>query len=269
MGLWVRAYAFLIRYRFRRDLTPRLRLPYPVDLADIQRKATGSLTSTGVFFGLSVALMAAFLGDTGKELKQLVKCAVRIPGSWALLSFCTAISVVLPYLLIRAERSITAASVDRRYTKNKYTLLCRYIMLVLYLCSALFLYLLAPSIWPSTDMVLRGAFPLSGFALIIFSVYFLLFALEFYDSASSWRGKDAALHFHLASIAATSYLFGISFALIGASLLLCMSAFWVGRIATVATLIAVTAMSEIQRNLWNLRDTGTGRDESEQDSVAL
>jgi hypothetical protein len=137
-----------------------------------------------------------------------------------------------------------------------------------WLCFDLFLYLLAPSIWPTKGLLLRWAFLLSGFFLISLSVLFLLFSVEFYDSASSWRGKDAALHFHLASIAATSYLFGISFALVGASLLLCMRVFWVGRIATVGTLMAVTAMSEIQGGLWRLR-TGQPPDASDLDSVAL
>jgi hypothetical protein len=56
---------------------------------------------------------------------------------------------------------------------------------------ALLVYLLGPSISPSEGLVFKGVFSLSGFALISLSVFFLLFSLEFYDSASSWQGKDA------------------------------------------------------------------------------
>jgi hypothetical protein len=271
MGSWVRVFAFLIRYRFREDLTNPLKLrDQNLTLDDIQKKAVGSLTSTGVFFGLSVALMAAFLGDMGKALKSAVESALQSGASrvW----FCTYVAggAIIPYLIVRAERGITAASVDAPSEDKKIALRAsRRLWLLLWFCIALLIYLLMPIICVATRPLVKAALPLSGFALIIASVFFLLFALEFYDSASSWRGNDPALHFHLATIAATSYLFGICLALTGASLLLYLLSFWAGSTTTIATLLAVTAMSEIERDLWDLRNRTSEHNGSSQDELPL
>ncbi len=269
MKSWLRVYVFLIRYRFCKDLTAPLTPPYPVDVDDVRKKATSSLTSAGVFFGLSVVLMSTFLSDTGKDLMDRV--ARGIGCCWAGLIVVTLASVVLPYLVIRQERSLTAASVDGKTQSQSTRLRTRRgaILAVLLVVSALF-YIVAPWVWWNDSTLFRNAFPIAGFVLVISSVFFLLFSLEFYDSASSWRAnKDAALHFHLASMAGVSYLFGISLALVGASLLLCLRGFWVGRVSVVLTLIAVTAMAEIQRNLWDLREEPKGPEGGERDVIPL
>jgi hypothetical protein len=97
----------------------------------------------------------------------------------------------------------------------------------------------------------------------------LLFSVEFYDSASSWRGNDVGLHFRLATIAATSYVFGIYLALVGASMLLCLRALSVGGITTFAMLVAVIATSQIQRELWWLYKGGDKPDDPDHCTVVL
>jgi hypothetical protein len=95
------------------------------------------------------------------------------------------------------------------------------------------------------------AFLLAGAIMTVLSVVFFLLALEFYDSADGSRG-DLGLHFHLASIASNSYLFGVSLALMGASLTVCASNFVIGRLLAACTLVVINAMTEIERALWDL-----------------
>jgi hypothetical protein len=114
-------------------------------------------------------------------------------------------------------------------------------------------------------MVLRSAFSLCGFALIFLSTLFQAFSIEFYDSASGWRGGEeqegVALRFHLAGLASHSFLFGLCFAILGVSLLVCQVRFWIGSVATILLLFAVVAMTEIERELW-ARKKGTSVNQS-------
>jgi hypothetical protein len=87
--------------------------------------------------------------------------------------------------------------------------------------------------------------------MILVSVVFFLFALEFYDSASGWRG-ETGLHFHLAGIASNSFLFAVSLAPVGSALTACAMNFILGRCISAATLVVLITMTEIERALWDL-----------------
>jgi len=260
---WLRFYTFVICYRFRGLLQP-LSLPKGLEalpVQTVQKKAAGSLTSAGVFFTLSVVLVAALLGELGAKIKDLLVPLARSPVSFQLLFLgMTMTSVVLPYLVIRQERSITNARVDAGPECEIHVRKCRYTLLWVWLLFSILFYGPVPWIWPATRGLFCQFLATAAFLLIAVSVFFLLFSVEFYDSASSWRGDDCPIHFHLATIAATSYLFGISLALVGAAMLICLLSVRIAGVAVVVTLLMLTAMTEIQRNLWHLRGRNTDSD---------
>jgi hypothetical protein len=124
------------------------------------------------------------------------------------------------------------------------------------LAASLFLFLGTPELGDDWRQVFGHAFPLAGVAMMVLSVFFLVFALEFYDSASGWRGVKG-LHFHLASIASNSYMFGVSLALTGLALNLCLVSLLAGRLVAAATLIVLVVMIELERHLWDSQDSTT------------
>jgi len=129
----------------------------------------------------------------------------------------------------------------------------RSLFLALSLVAAVFLFLGAPALWPLP--VFKPAFSLAGLFMTALSVVFLVFALEFYDSAAGWRG-GVGFHFHLASIASNSYFLGISLALMGASLCVCASNYYLtGRLLASCTLVVLITMTEIERAVWDLEKT--------------
>jgi hypothetical protein len=142
-----------------------------------------------------------------------------------------------------------------------------------------FLVFIEPASTYSQELV-RDAFLLSGFALIILSAVLLLFAIEFYDSASGWRGDTSeppevgsmtsyrggmqprtspaahapsAFHFHLASIASNSTLVGVCLGLVGVSELLYFVDLRLGSVTTCFKLFMLVLMTEVERALWDAK----------------
>jgi len=246
--------------------TNKLRVPpflkRRLTIESIQEKARGSLAASGVFFAFSIAVLVALMSaqDVSNQLK------IALQGTLSCKGLAVLMSVILPYLVIRQERRISAASVDGNNDDERDQFRRdRYLGLIVLLSLSLVLFVSAPFIFPIVDNVKdafssQHVFLLAGFAIIVLSAFFLLFALEFYDSASGWRwrsGKRKAgpptfiatesskqisspqprvdsagakdnkderveLHFHLAMIASHSTLVGVSLALVGFSLSLCL-----------------------------------------------
>ncbi len=249
----------MIGYRHHDCLTPSLSLPkfYEGHLSadEIQGKARVSSATTGVFFAFSMAVLAVVMGS--KDYRQTLVNGLL---AWRTLILPASIVVILPYLVVRQERVLSKA----RSKSWPYV----FLFVLLFLCT--FVFLIGPAVFRSkctvlgrlvSPAVLQPAFLQSGFALIIFSAVFQVFSIEFYDSASGWRGGEEgegiALRFHLTGLASHSFLFGISFALLGVCLLLCEIHFWIASVVTFAVLLALVALTEIERELWARRDSSS------------
>lgn len=241
-------YCYMTNYRFRSLLAKGLKAYYPgLTVETIRTKAGASLTSVSAFLAFVVTVLPLV---ASKEFDILFK----LSSEEALhhIIWCTALAFGLPYSSFWFERYISAVSVETvddsvRKTKR----FRRSSLLILSLVASVFLFLGAPALWPSLGELFKLAFLLAGAVMTVLSVVFFLLALEFYDSAAGWRG-DVGLHFHLASIASNSYLFGVSLALMGASLTVCASNFMIGRLLAACTLVVINAMTEIERALWDL-----------------
>jgi hypothetical protein len=241
-------YCRLTNYRFRKLLKKGLRPYYPdLTVEAIRMKAGASLTSVSAFLAFVVAVLPLV---ASKEFDILFRLSSEEDLHHTI--WCTALAFFLPYSSFWFERYISAVSVefiDESVRKAKR--FRRSSLLILSLAASVFLILGAPSLWPSWGELLKLAFLLAGAIMTVLSVAFFLFALEFYDSATGWRG-DVGLHFHLASMASNSYLFGVSLALMGASLTVCAANFVIGRLLAACTLVVLIAMTEIERALWDL-----------------
>jgi hypothetical protein len=241
--LWL--YCVFTNYRFRK-LLPDLQIPdyySKLTIEEIRAKATASLTSASAFLGFTVAvLIPLVVWEDFRKVFEFTpnesKCSVL---RWAIVAFA------LPYITFWCERYISAASVEKKDRQQKRAR--RSVALVLFLVASLFLFLGAPE-FDGWRQVLQHAFPLAGVAMIVLSVFFLVFALEFYDSASGWRGVEG-LHFHLASIASNSYMFGVSLALTGLALNLSLLNLLAGQLVGAATMIVLVVMIELERHLWD------------------
>ena len=253
----ITVYAWLIGYRFKKHLGKTLSIPtyyQDLDIDKIRSKATTSLNAAGVFLAFSVAVLAAVMSS--QEYRTTITQGWK-SGQYVINGITV---VVLLYLVIRQER-VLSRSGDKRF---------RYIVLVFLLAVCVFGFLVGPYCLKSEDgmlgpfvsrTALEPALPLAGFLLIIVSAFLQVFAVEFYDSASGWRGGDSeggrALRFHLAGIASHSFLIGLSFALLGVSLLLSQIDFWIGSVTTLVTLFVLVAMTEVERELWRRKGNGS------------
>jgi len=256
--LCLHAYAWFIGYRFQKALAAPLNPPKDwkaLGPDDVQEKARSSLASSAALLGFSIAVIAALVGaDRARERLQEYgsPLSLQIVG-------CVVGTLVLLYSVIRLERYISKGSVDRTEDEKRGLRTIGYAFLSIPACLSFILFL-GPSIWPSEEawlrdwLPMRKVFPLSGCVLIVSSACLLLLSLNFYDSASGWRrSNDAGWLFHIASIASASYVLGLSLALIGVSLLLCLLSFRGGCAATFGSLFVVVAMIEIERNLGDRR----------------
>jgi hypothetical protein len=269
---WVRetflcVYALLTYYRYRKYLNP-LRLPdYALTpetpsgtgtspacptgsskLSDvaIQEKAKASLASASAFLAFTVAVLVA-LAAWGK-FETLLERTAKDSALWQVLG-CAIITFILSYSVFWSERYISAASIEAKGRGWRYS-----ILIISFLVS-LFLLLGLPYICNSWSSIFEQAFPLTGALMVLMSAFFLLFSLEFYDSACGWRG-DEKLHFHLAGLASHSQLLGVSLAFVGLSLSLCLLNFFVGCLLTAVTLLVLIVMTEIERELWDKQKVG-------------
>lgn len=254
-GILLSFYAWLIGYRFSEHLGKTLSVPKQYDNLEIDKirgKAGTSLNAAGVLLAFGIAVLAAVMasGEFGQTITRSWQ------SGWYVGIDCVAV-VILLYLVIRQERILS-----RNGEK-----LFRYIVLGFLLVVSVLAFLVGPYKYQS-ECTLLGPFfsrtalalalPLAGFLSIIVSVFFQVLAVEFYDSASGWRGGETkggrALRFHLANIASHSFLFGVSFALLGASLLLSKIHFWIGSLTTLVALFVLVATTEIERELWTRKE---------------
>ena len=255
-GVLLSFYAWLIGYRFTEHLGKTLSVPKYYDKLEIDKirdKAGTSLNAAGVLLAFGIGVLAVVMGSHGYG-QTIIR---SLQSGWHVRIDCIAVFILL-YLAIRQER-ILSRNGQKRF---------RYIVLIFLLAVCVFVFLVGPY-WFQPECALLGPFvsrapleaalPLAGFFLIIVSVLFQVFALEFYDSASGWRGgeeeKGRALRFHLAGIASHSFLFGVSFALLGASLLLSKIHFWIGSLTTLLALFVLVGMTEVERELWRRKET--------------
>ena len=241
-------YCRLTNYRFRTLLTKGLPPYYShLTIEAILTKAAASLTSVSAFLAFVVAVLPL---AASKELDILFKLSSEEAPRHII--GCTALAFILPYSSFWFERYISAASVEPGGDKVRKTKrFKRTSLLILSLAASVFLFLEAPALWPAWHELFKLWFLRAGASMTVVSVVFFLFALEFYDSAAGWRG-GAGSHFHLASIASNSYLFGVSLALMGASLTVCASYFFIGRLLAACTLAVLIAMTELERALSDL-----------------
>jgi hypothetical protein len=268
--LWI--YVRLICYRFRGCLEGKLSLPSHLEgkenlLESVQEKAKASLTTVGVVFGFSIAVLAAMLGS--QEIRKSLNDSLHGPRLRETLVFIF-ISVALPYLTIWQERFISAASVESARPENKSEegkrkkggktkgviekRRSRSPMLYIWLIASLVFFIVLPYFLDSQRPIFYGAFTLSGVVLILLSTFFLLISLNFYDSATGWRsGEEVEWRLHLATIASHSYVLGVSLTIVGFSLLLCFLSFWFGRVVTFVSISVIIMMIKMERNLWDLR----------------
>ncbi len=248
-----RAYCRLICYRFESFITEPLARPAVYsDLAvgDIQIKARSSLTTVGVIFVLTVALVGApFVSE---EMRKRLDEAFR---HFKVITLYASGGVLFPYLTIWSERNISTLSMDAGARERRPV---RYAMLFLSLLVTFAFFLWIDRVLPITEGLLSSAFLVSGLVLTLVSVFLLLLSLEFYDSGSGWRGqKDGESYFfHLTSIASASYSFGLSLTLMAVSLLLSVLNLTLGRVVTCLTVLAVVAVMEFERILWDRRVAG-------------
>jgi len=241
-------YCWVTNYRFRRCLSEGLK-PYDqnVSIEQIRTKASSSITSVSTFLGFVVAVIVWLATQEFVNFSELLTAEEARHQ----LILYTALALFLPYSGFWLERYISAVSVEKnkdRVQKGKMRR-WRSLLLILSLAASVFLFLGVPTRWPSTVFI--RAFSLAGLIMTALSVVLLVFALEFYDSAAGWRG-DVGLHFHLASIASNSYFLGVSLALIGASLCVCVSKYRTGRLLATSTLVLLITITEIERALWDL-----------------
>jgi hypothetical protein len=243
------AYCLLTNYRFRSYVTGGLRSYYPdLTIDEVRAKAGASLTSVSALLAFVVAVLP-FAAST--QLSR-VEGMFEFEKARHQLYLCVTLALILPYSSFWLERHISAAKVETSDPAEREKLRCsRTFFLVLSIFASLFLFFIAPCVLPSWLQFFQLGFALAGAAMTVLSVVFLLFALEFYDSAAGWRG-DATWHFHFASIASNSYVFGLSLALVGACLTICTSHFLIGRVLATVALFAVVAITEIERALWDL-----------------
>jgi len=251
----LRVYAWLIGYRFSESLKDPLELPdyyATLDVELIRAKAATSLNAAGMFLAFSIAVLVAVLSleSYGKSITDALRGGRQsITGA--------IVGAGILYLVVRQERIISA---ERKKG-------WRYFFLFCFLGASIFVFLIAPlksrmgnpvfgDLFSPT--VLRPALTLAGFVLILGSAIFQVFAVELYDSAAGWRGGDkqpgTKLRFHLSGLASHSFIFGLSFALLGASLLLAQMHFWIGSCLTVVGLFALVTVTEIERELWMRRE---------------
>ncbi|HLJ30403.1 MAG TPA: hypothetical protein VKY85_27100 [Candidatus Angelobacter sp.] len=263
----LRLYSFITNYRFRKIIkralshrsdqavakeldNQKVLLPtYYQNLTteEIRTKATASLTSVSAFLGFSVALLPLIAWREFDALFTLSSKESRwYTALWTMAAF------LLPYLSFWIERHISVASVEggkkeERDRKRRFRSAALLVLLALSVC----LFIGIPWWFPAWNITFKHSFLLAGTVMIVLSVAFFLFALEFYDSAAGWRGKEG-LHFHLAGIASNSFIFGVSLALTGSALMVCALDFVVGRVLAIGTLLVLVAMTEIERALWDL-----------------
>jgi len=271
-GVFLSLISWIVCYRFAYSLVRPLELPSlykDLKQQDIKEKAKGSIASVGIFLGFSIAIVAAVIAtDEGRKLlRDTISSAWSNPVTiwWMALCF------TVPYVVIWSERFLSAFNDGRKSEKSCKPCCCRYIVLICAWICAILMFVCFPfggfsqlSQVQQTNVANVSA--LAGFALLLCSAFFMLISVEFYDSASGWRegkctsslssnssnGTDGnAFRFHLANLASSLYIIGVTLALAGVCLFLCLVNFDFGCIITAIGLGVVVTMLESERWLWN------------------
>jgi len=309
-----RWYTKIICYRYEEDLYNdeinnqenkplKLQLPYywrkdflgatcgqPLTTDKIREKATSSLTTCGIFFAFSIAIVAAMM--TGDKAIERLSNAINELFTWK--TILGLIIGFMPCLVIWLERLISKLEKEKIVIQEKIKIkekrkepidnleakknkklseqcnkkkLFKYlfainIFLLLFVSSFVLMVVkfvlswVAPAVVPGFDSWLMSSYTgrvsiglgLMGLFLVIFSIFFLFFAIEFYDSAAGWR-RSVEYNFHLASIGSHSYMIGVSLILMGTSLTLCLFHPWWGRIISCLSLVVLVWITENERFL--------------------
>ena len=241
-------YCVFTNYRYRRFLAKGLPISEKVTSEEIRAKAASSLTSVSTFLGFVIAVITWLGTQEFGTFSDLLKSE---EARNQLICY-TALAFTLPYSGFWLQRYISAVSPEKNsdLIQNSKTRRWPLLLLILSLAASLFLFLGVPAIWQST--VFKPAFSLAGIIMIALAVALLVLALEFYDSAAGWSG-DRGLHFHLANIASNSYSLGVSLALMGSSLCVFVSKYYLtGQMLAAGTLLLLIAITEIERALKDL-----------------
>jgi hypothetical protein len=245
-------------YRFRLYLNP-LGIPDTVsfdvnELKELKEKARASATVSGIFLAFSAAFLVAVLGKDFACALNIFDPIALDPCKWnGLTVFQTGVltlaGIVLPVLPLLGERWVSAAKWDARKTSkdDKHLRAQRYVLLAIWI-----LILVAGALFVSfclSEVKFGASFAFSGVALIFVSLLLLVLSVEFYDTAGGWQSSSKEYYFHMASIASHCYVLGLSTGVVGISLLICLNHVTAGCWLVVIAVIALTAMTEIERTL--------------------
>ena len=259
---WLRLVSWSVCYRFDYCLSESLEVPdeyKKVTTKEIQEKARGSISSVGIFFGLTVAIAAIAIGTT--EGRNMLKEA---PGflTEPVMAWWLMLCILVPFAVIWGERFISAwnnlSKLHDPHLKQAARTWRFWCYQVPSLVSAIIMFVGIPLFGPWSASAeqqehLQKVCALAGFTLLAASTFFLLIAVEFYDSASGWRGSNG-LRFHLASIASSLYLVGAALAITGIALFICDANFVVGCSIALASLCGILVMTKSERALWDLKN---------------
>ena len=246
-------------YRFRLYLSPTLEMPYnpSFDVNEVKEKARASAAVSGIFLAFSAAFLVAVLGKDFADALNILNSIALDPRKWDGLSFFQTgvpalAGIILPLLPLLGERWVSAARWDalKTSTDEKHLRARRYLVLaisiVMLVAGASFV-----SLYPSSRKF-AASLAFSGVVLIVISLLLLVLSVEFYDTAGGWQSRsNFEYHFHMASIASHCYVLGLSTAVAGIPLLICLNYVRAGCWLAVIVVLALTAMTEIERELSN------------------
>lgn len=214
-----------------------------------------------MFFAFVIAVLAAMFGSD----KLRGQFATAFHGldqlTWPTLTKWLAIllAAAVPYAIVWTERQISRIDHEKTGSERKGSERSAYVRIAVFFLAAFVLFLYIPANWrsaqwspsstPILDFTFRDVFGLAGVALLVSSAFLLFISMEFYDTASGWRGS-LAVHFHHERIGSHSYVLGIMLALVGFFLLLSFLDEAFGRILALIAILIAASLSEMERALW-------------------
>jgi hypothetical protein len=234
---------------------------YPEGAATYRDKARASLITSGVFFAFAIAVLAAVLGSDGMR-RQVTDSANGLgTWNWPATAKWVAIAVVafLPFAVIWTERQLSRIRIARGSTTAAYVRLALLMMATVALFGVVPFVKQDISIKDVAGFYFRDVFVVAGLGLLLFAIFLLFISIEFYDTASGWRGSPA-FHFHLERIGSHSYVLGMTLALVGLFLALSAVSDALGRLLAIAAIIVAVTLTEIERSLTSVDNSATSHD---------
>ena len=259
--LLLKGFARATGYRYRAYLFPRLEMPYKPDfeLNQVQEKARASAAVSGIFLGFGAAFLVTILGKDFAGALDILHSITLDYRVWEkLIFFQTGVpalaGIILPVLPLLQERYISAARWDaKKMCKEKEQLEARRYLLLTFWIVICIVGAAFVSFYPSAGKLAAGL-AFSGVALIVVSLLLLVLSVEFYDTAGGWQfNNNCEYHFHMASVASHCYVLGLSSGVVGISLLFCLNHVRAGCCLAIIVVLALTAMTEVERAFSNLR----------------